>query len=119
MTGVALSVTLPPSHSVTGPLGVGGGGALASPVAPLDGASAVRQATVLTMQEVSAMAGGADVVKQVRWGRLLPMATGATLVATGLVLALDWFYQEAQRATGTTLDDWANWGGDRAHLPGA
>ncbi len=44
--------------------------------------------------------------KSVRWGRYVRYG-GALVIGASLVLtALDWFYNEAQKSTGTSLDDW-------------
>lgn len=48
-----------------------------------------------------------DVTKSVRWGRLIPYAGAAVAAGSLIYAALDWFYKEAQRSTGTSLDEWA------------
>lgn len=48
-----------------------------------------------------------DVTKSVRWGRLIPYAGAAVAAGSLIYAALDWFYKEAQRSTGTSLDEWS------------
>lgn len=79
------------------------GVALAQP-----GAAAVRGAArTYSEAEVLAFARLQDVTKTVRWGRLVPYAGAAVAAGSLIYAALDWFYQEAQRATGTSLDEWS------------
>ena len=49
-----------------------------------------------------------SVTKTIRWGRYVRYG-GALVIGASLVLtALDWFYNEARKSTGTSLDDWWN-----------
>lgn len=57
--------------------------------------------------EVLAFARLQDVTKSVRWGRLIPYAGAAVAAGSLIYAALDWFYKEAQRSTGTSLDEWS------------
>ena len=59
---------------------------------------------------------GDRVTKSVRWGRYVRWGGAIVIGATALLTALDWFYRELKRESGTSLDTWMRWDAER-HWP--
>lgn len=51
----------------------------------------------------------AQFARRVAWGKYVRYGGTLILGASLVLTALDWFYDEAKRATGTSLDDWYWW----------
>ena len=78
--------------------------------------AAIRRLETLQVKEAAetgvtiAVSRSQSLARYVRWG-------GAIVIgATAVLTALDWFYNEAKKTTGTSLDDWWNWEED-PHFP--